>query len=121
MAKRSKDDSASTVCPNNMNQGRARDVHCTCSSSLSILVLKAFLDDESNGTLPLRFLDYAETAATEIVHLFLGAELIGFLQLREDTVEVRLFSRFPMIDCGSGDVQRPIADRTYKLWFSIPV
>ena len=78
---------------------------------LSVFILEAFFNDKSHGILALHSLNDAETSTTEVEHLFLGIELVGFLQFFEDAVEMSFFSSFLMLDGCHGNIQGTVTDR----------
>ena len=82
-------------------------------SAIPVLILEALLDDEARRILFSHTLDNAETPSSEVKHLFLGVELVGFFQFLENAVEVGLPTRLLVDDGRHGDVERAVADGTY--------
>ena len=78
---------------------------------VSVLILKALPNDESEGVLSLHPFNDAEAAASEIDHIFLGIELIGFLEFFQNAVKMCLFSRLLMLNGCYGYIEWTVAYR----------
>jgi len=78
---------------------------------VSVLILKALLNDESEGVLSLHPFNDAEAAASEIDHIFLGIELIGFLEFFQNAVKMCLLSRLLMLNGCYGYIEWTVAYR----------
>ena len=61
-------------------------------SAVSVLILEALLDDESEGIFSLHPFNDTEAAASKIDYFFFWIELIVIPELFQNAVKMRLFS-----------------------------
>jgi hypothetical protein len=80
---------------------------------IPVFILKSLFYDETRRAFALHTFDNTETTSTQIEQLFPRVQLIGFLQLLVDAIEVCLFTRIPMRYGSHGDVQRTVTYRAY--------
>ena len=83
-------------------------------SVFTMLILEALLDNKTEWIISFHPLNNTKTAASEVHDLFFWIELIVILELVQDTVEMRFFTRFLMFNCRYCHIERTIAQWTYE-------